>query len=529
MSGGTLAAALLLTTAATPAAAGPASAAPPVPQLHWTICPPDSGAGQAGGFQCARTEVPLDYRNPTGKKITLSVVRRPATGPGTRLGTLFLNPGGPGGAGTEQIPAWIGLLPDGLQQRFDVVSWDPRGIGESTGVQCFDSQAAEAAFLGDSADFPVTAAEQQTYIDVWKRFGQRCAERNPDLLAHVNTADTARDLDLLRQAVGDQRLTYLGLSYGTFLGATYANLFPDKVRALVLDGNLAPNNWTNANRPVATHNLSHRIGSDASAADTLAELLRLCGSTDMAHCAFSAGTPKATADRFDQLLARLKKGPIALDTVTVGYAQLLDKLSDGLDIVTPFHTPVDHQSSTGWPGVAIALQQLWDARNQPVPPTPANPAPGSPELYAGPEQSLAVVCGDSPSPPATRYPALARVELAQNGPIGLSSLWGDEPCSTWPAQAADPYTGPWNTPTAAPILVIGNTTDPSTPIQNSIQMVEQLANARLLTVHGYGHTAFLNPSGCASAAEVAYLIDGTLPPEGTTCRQNTAPFADATP
>jgi pimeloyl-ACP methyl ester carboxylesterase len=197
--------------------------------------------------------------------------------------------------------------------------------------------------------------------------------------------------------------------------------------------------------------------------------------------------------------------------------------------VTPFHTPVDGQSSVGWPGLTVALQRLWDARNNPVPPTPPNPAPGTPEPYAGPEQTLAVVCGDSPSPPATRYPALARAELAQNGPIGLSSLWADEPCSTWPVQATDPYTGPWNTPTAAPILIIGNTTDPSTPIQNSIQMVKQLANARLLTVHGYGHTAFLNPSGCASAAEVAYLVDGTLPPEGTTCRQDTAPFADATP
>jgi pimeloyl-ACP methyl ester carboxylesterase len=426
--------------------------------------------------------------------------------------------------GTEQIPGWIGFLPDGLQQRFDVVSWDPRGIGASTAVQCFDSEADELAFLGEHSVFPVGKDQQQDYIERWQEFGQRCAGRNGELLEHVSTADTARDLDLLRQAVGDEKLTFIGLSYGTFLGATYANLFPDKVRAIVLDGNVAPDNWTNRGRPVASHNISRRIGSDTWASITLADLLTLCGATDRAHCAFSAGSPEATVDKFDQLLTRLEQGPIALTpSVTIGYAELLGEIAEGLDIVIPFDTPVDDQSSSGWAGIGAALQGIWDARNNPIPPAPVI-SPSPPETYAGPEQALSVVCGETPSPRPKRFFALAHAELAKNGPIGLASLWTDEPCSTWPARADNLYTGPWDRPTSAPILVVNTTTDPSTPLENAMLMVKQLANARLLTVDGYGHTVWLNPSDCASAAEVAYLVDGTLPPPGTVCPQNTAPF-----
>lgn len=510
-------------------AAGSASASPPapaVPRLVWGACAPGSGGAQAGGFQCATAEVPLDYSHPRSRNITLALVRRPATGPGTRLGTLFLNPGGPGGTGTTQMVGWIGLLPDGLQQRFDVVSWDPRGIGESTAVQCFDSSDAEAAFLGPYANFPVTAAQQRGYTQRWKAFGQRCAARNGDLLEHVSTADTARDLDLLRQAVGDAKLTYLGLSYGTYLGATYANLFPDKVRALVLDGNVAPSNWTNRNRPVATRNLSNRIGSNASVSETLDDFLRLCGATDTQHCAFSAGSPRATAVKFDRLLDRLEKGPIALPGGgSIGYAELLGQISNGLDIVTPFASPVTGASSKGWTGIAVAFEAIWQARDTPVVSSSRVASAGVPDSYQGPEQGLSVVCGETPGPASSRYPILARSELRRNGPIGLSSLWFDEPCSTWPAHASQPYAGPWNKNTSAPILVIGNTTDPSTPYSNSTLMVRELANARLLTVQGYGHTVFLNPSACASAAQVAYFVNRRLPAKGTVCPQDTAPFA----
>jgi pimeloyl-ACP methyl ester carboxylesterase len=513
----------------TPAsAAASGSAAPvPVPQLAWGACAADSGAAQARDFQCAKAEVPLDHRDPGGRKITLSRVKRSATGPGERIGSLFLNPGGPGGTATTQVVGWIGLLPQGLQERFDVVSWDPRGVGESAGVQCFDNLAAEQDFLGEFASFPVGAEQERGYVDRWREFGERCAQRDGDLLAHTNTAATARDLDLLRQAVGDEKLSYLGLSYGTFLGATYANLFPDKVRGMVLDGNLAPSAWTNDGRPDADEGLSARIGSNAAVAATVKEFVRLCGSTDTAHCPFSEGSPQATQDKLDKLLDRLRQGPIGLDGRRLTYAEIVDAVNSAMDIVQPLQSPVDGASAQGWGLAAGVLQKVWEARDAAVPqPSPVPPI----TPYPGPEQGLAVVCGDSPNPPTDRYAALAAEQLSSNGPFAVDAVWGpDEQCSTWPVAAADAYRGPWDRGTA-PVLVVGPTNDPSTPFENSRKMVAELgAGGRLLTVEGYGHTAFLNPSACAAAAQVAYLVEGTLPAEGTVCPQDKAPFADPVP
>jgi TAP-like protein len=181
----------------------------------------------------------------------------------------------------------------------------------------------------------------------------------------------------------------------------------------------------------------------------------------------------------------------------------------------------------GWPGVAAALQELWQAKDTPAPASGAAAAGASstpPAAYAGPEQALAVECGDARNPPAEQFPALAGRVLDQSGPIGLVELWQDAPCGSWPVQTPAAYRGPWNTPTAAPILVVGNTGDPSTPYWQALEMVGALANARLLTVAGYGHTTFLNPSRCANDAEVAYFVDGTLPPSGTICQQDVVPF-----
>ena len=153
----------------------------------------------AGGFLCATVAAPLDYRDPSGPKISLAVVEHAATGPACR-GVIFFNPGGPGGAGTVQLPAFIGFFPKELLREYDIVSWDPRGSGASTAVQCFASQAAENAFLGKYAFFPVGRGQQRAYIRRWREFGKICAARNGALLRHVSTADSARDLDLLRQA-----------------------------------------------------------------------------------------------------------------------------------------------------------------------------------------------------------------------------------------------------------------------------------------------------------------------------------------
>jgi pimeloyl-ACP methyl ester carboxylesterase len=527
----------------TASAAIAATAAPTTrSEIAWQPCPAGSVAAEAGGFTCATVSVPLDYADPHGATIHLALVKHAASDPTHRIGTLFANPGGPGGQGLTQIPGWIDFFPQALKTRFDIVSWDPRGVGFSTAVQCFDSPDAEGEFLGDNGDFPRTVAQQPAYIKTWAEFGKRCAARNGMLLAHVSTGDSARDLDRLRQLVGEPKLRYIGLSYGTILGATYANLFPDRVRALVLDGNIAPSNWRATPPSDPSHSISMRIGTDALTAKALDIFLTMCGNAGTNRCAFSAGTAAATHAKFLALSARLQTGPVYLGARAFSYSDFLAQIPEGLLLAFPHpNERVPSQAVQGWVGLAKGLETVWEARAA-APPTPDAAASSTPAAsatpateasasapavvsYVGPEQALSIECGDVPVPPSSAFPALAMSVEKREGPVGVSIVWGDAVCATWPVQKAPGiYTGPFNRKTAAPILVVGNTTDPSTPYENSVGMAKELADARLLTVYGYGHTAILNPSACANAAISAYLIDGTLPPKGKVCRQDASPF-----
>jgi pimeloyl-ACP methyl ester carboxylesterase len=527
--GAAVAAAALVCVLVPGLGAGPAGAADTssqVPTVAWHRCPAGSAAAMAGGFLCATLAAPLDYRDPSGAKIKLAVVEHAATGP-ARRGVIFFNPGGPGGPGTVQLPAYVGFWPKELLREYDIVSWDPRGSGASTAVQCFASQAAESAFLGKYAFFPAGRGQQGAYIQRWREFGKICAARNGALLRHVSTADTARDLNLLRQALGQRKLNYLGISYGTFLGATYANLFPRRAGRLVLDGNVPPKAWTNRGHPNPRLSTYLRLGSDQAAAKALDAFLSICGQRSTQACAFSAASPAATKAKWDALLARLRKAPITLGGTAYTYAEVVTSVSFALAFVQPYTTPVAGGSFPGWPQVAQGIQQLWMARNGTASATPGTllaAAAAGGQRYGGAEQDFAVQCNEAPSPPASAYAGLQRLVLRRSGVIGLPDLWSnDEPCATWPVREQDTYSGPWSAPTS-PILVIGNTTDPFLPLRDAIAMTRQLANARLLVVHGYGHTAFLNPSTCASNYMTAYFRTGALPPKGTVCHQNLPPF-----
>lgn len=480
----------------------------------------------AGGFLCATVAAPLDYGDSSGQRIKLAVVEHPATG-SMPHGVIFVNPGGPGGQGTVQIPQWIGLFPKTLLRDYDIVSWDPRGVGASTAVQCFANQGAESAFLGRYALFPTGRRQERAYINRWREFGRICAQRGGALLRNVSTADTARDLNLLREDLGQAKLNYLGVSYGTYLGATYANLFPREVGRMVLDGNTAPEAVANHGRPNAALSLSLRLGQDRSVTEVLAAFLRLCGQRDTRACAFSAGGPAATKSKWDSLLARLKRAPISLGGAAYTYADVLNDASASLDFVQPYTSPVAGGSWSGWAGLADGLQQLWTARADEA---TANQAT-SPvaQRYAGAEQAYATLCDDSPSPPASAYPRLQRLMLRTAGVIGLQYLWEqDEPCGSWPIHQVNAYSGPWDARTSA-ILVVNNTHDPATTLSNAVAMTHELADARLLVVNGYGHTAFLNPSTCANNYMTAYFLTGVLPPRGAVCSQNLRPFASPAP
>lgn len=507
-----LAAAGAIMAPTTPARASrPATATPAVPALHWQRCD--------GSYQCATARVPLDYRHPRGPMISIAVIRHLAADPARRAGTLFFNPGGPGGPGTVDLPLTYRRFPAQIRARFDIVSFDPRGVPDSTAIQCFPDAAAENRFLSRAPQgFPVGAKQEAAWIRTYAGFEERCVRRGGSLLAHVSTADVARDMDLLRRAVGAPKLDYFGVSYGTFLGATYANLFPGKAGAMILDGNIDPVAWT---QPSGDLPLELRMGTDMSSAATLNAFLNRCGTASASRCAFSAGSPAATRAKFTALLARLRRHPVAIGSPPqlYTYASTIQAVANFLYTTQP--EPA--LGYPGWSGGAGLLQQLWQAPPAHGGRAAATVATSNP--YNGLEQEAAVGCGESPNPRNPRvYDALARLAYRRSGPVGPYWSWLTEGCSRWPA-TADPYRGPWNRRTANPILVIGNTGDPTTPYQDSIAMSRDLARARLLTVHGYGHTEFLNPSTCAARYETRYLLTGALPPAGTVCQQDKKPFS----
>ena len=220
--------------AAAPAAAQSPLPAPATPALAWGPC----GRAAPAPFECATAAVPLDYDQPAGATIPLAVVRRPAAAPAERLGTLFINPGGPGGSGVDAAVDLAPLLPAALRDRFDVVGFDPRGVARSSEVACWTRREYDAAFAATQVVTGVPSLAQS--LRTARGFVEACRLRSGALLPYVGTEFVARDMDLLRAAVGDERLTYLGLSYGTYIGTVYANLFPDRVRALVLDGAYDP-------------------------------------------------------------------------------------------------------------------------------------------------------------------------------------------------------------------------------------------------------------------------------------------------
>jgi pimeloyl-ACP methyl ester carboxylesterase len=486
-------------------AAAPRPAGPAAPALAWKPCD--------HGFQCATAHLPLNYRDPRGAQISIAVISHRATGPGPSLGWLFFNGGGPEPQ-VSTMPGVYPILPAAWRERYNIITFDPRGMGYSTQVRCYPTVAARDKAMGNLPDgFPVGKAQEAAYGHAYAKLDTRCARVAGPLLYHDSTADIARDMNLLREAVGARVLNYYGASYGTLLGAIYANLFPATTGRMILDGNINPVTWSTGNSQVPPFS---RIGSGQATQAVMTAFLDLCGKAPATACAFSAGTPAATTAKWHTLLRLARKHPLNL-----GGQQGTYTYADVLGAASSLGT-VDQ-----WQDNAILLQQLWTAatggKPSPAPtPSPSSaPSSSGPGYYAGPEQQLAIQCADSPGPRGLAAYATA----AAAGTFAPIAAWDIFGCADWPAAAAqDRYTGPWNRPTASTILVVGNTGDPWTPYQDSVAMSRDLATARLLTINGYGHTAGNNPSTCAFNDMINYTITGALPAPGTVCQQNINPF-----
>ncbi len=480
----------------------------PTPRIDWSPCAEEP----LRGSECARVAVPLDYADRTGQHLELAVVRQPARDPAHRIGTLFTAAGGPGGSGLE----WAAkgqLFPGELSSRFDVVTFDQRGVGRSSAVRCFPDSVAQREFWRTLALPPVDALQQSATEDASRRLARGCLHHDGALIAHLTTVDAARDLDLLRRAIGDQRLTYQGGSYAGYLGTVYGALFADRVRALQLSSILDPVSYTT----------DTRAGIEATALGTeevLGEFLRLCAAGGPQRCAFATGASSAAElrARDTALLDRAKttglhvgQGPT---TVSVTYSE-----------VVAAHAMLLYDAAQGWPALAALLAEFERGpAGNPAVVHQVLSAIGSTGDFL--DSFVAISCADNSLPrQPQRWPEFA-AESADSAPVyGPFWLYLRQPCATWPAPAdgyPQRYTGPWTQRAAVPPLLFNNRFDPATPLTAAQHAAEAMGEARLVVVtDGYGH----EPAGdCVTDLTRRYLIELRLPEPGTTCTAGLVPF-----
>ena len=451
----------------------------PVAPLVWAPC--------NGDLQCATLTVPLDYADPGGPTIPIAVARHPAEDPAARIGSLVIDPGGPGLSGVDDLAHQVSVLSPQLLEQFDIVTFDPRGVGRSDPITCGETPGNSGSSPGDPV--PVTQSEQAARMAALSQYAAACEKASATILPHVGTVDVARDMDRLRQALGDTSLTYMGQSYGTLLGLTYASLFPTHVRAMVLDGVIDP--------ALSFDQFTH------DQADSFENLL----DEFIAWCAGTSACPwRPDGDPTTALLGMLSAAgtsPVpAGGGQTVGAGELYDTLLSGL------------YSRGDWPELGAALAGVAAGNGAAaLAMSDRYNGSGSPNLD---DAEVAVDCLDHPvSRQASSYGPLA-ASIGASAPVfGPLLAWGEATCAVWPAP-------PTRTPApvaatdAPPILVVGTTSDPATPYQWAVNVSHELSGGVLLTRDGSDHVAYFY-SPCVRGYVQSYLVNEVTPPTGTVC------------
>jgi pimeloyl-ACP methyl ester carboxylesterase len=460
-------------------------------KLKWTGC--------AGG-QCAELTVPQDYAKPDGETIEISVLRVPARKQSKRIGSLVVNPGGPGGSGVDYARAADFIVGSDVSQRFDVVGFDPRGVGRSEPIDCLSDSELDA-FLG-AEQTPDDPAEEQAFAANAKGFAQKCGQNAGPLLGHVSTVDAAKDMDVLRAALGEERLNYLGKSYGTYLGATYADLFPQLVGRFVLDGVVAPDLTT------TEINLGQAKGFE-TATRAWAQFCidkgncPLGGSVDEVMQGIRDFLQQVDADPLD------KTGDAAVTELTEGWAStgiaaamydqgMWDTLveamraalrGDGSDLMGLANTYADRKPGGGYSGNIMEV------------------------IYA-------VNCLDKPeSASIPEHEAAAEAAKAVAPTWGPFLAWSSMPCGSWPVKTERSSEPPQKVTAegAPPIVVVGTTRDPATPYEWSVRLHDQLAKSSLITYDGDGHTAYMRSNSCVDRPIDTFYLTGKVPQDGLKC------------
>lgn len=463
-------------------------------KLNWRSC-------GVPGFECATMKAPLDYDKPGSGDVRLAVSRKKATGPGKRLGSLLVNPGGPGGSAVGYLQQYAGIgYPADVRARYDMVAVDPRGVARSEPVECLNGRAMDAYTQTDTT--PDDGRERDLLVKAYKKFAEGCGAHSPELLRHVSTVEAARDMDILRAVLGDQKLSYVGASYGTFLGATYAGLYPDRVGRLVLDGALDPS--IDARKLNEEQTAGFETAFQSFAKDCVQH----------SDCPLGdAGTsPDEVGRNLKAFFQKLDKEPIPTGDPDGR------KLGEALATTGVIAAMYDE---TAWPQLRDALTAAMKQNDG------AGLLALSDSYYErdadGKYANLmsanaAVNCLDLPpafSGPDQVEQSLPAFEKAS--PVfGEGLAWASLNCAYWPVR----HTGEAHrieAKGAAPILVVGTTRDPATPYPWAQSLASQLSSGTLLTYVGDGHTAYGRGSACIDSAINRYLLQGTPPEKGKRC------------
>ena len=454
------------------------------PAIDWHRC--------GDGFQCGSLPVPVDYARPASPTIDLAVIRQPARRSRSRLGAIVVNPGGPGAPAVAYLRSLADVLPNDLRDRFDLVAFDPRGVGASSPIRCGDGVDP----LFDQAFSPERPEERAALLDAFRRVATACMQHDAGILAHVSTREGAHDLDRLRAALGEPRLTFLGLSYGTYLGTLYASAYPRRVRAMVLDGVIDPALDAEATALAQARGFEHALD------DFLADCAAHPG------CPYHHGGHPAGA--YDRLRARVARLPIPAPETN---GRTLNQ--------TRFDAAVLHElylGRAGWSTLARALAAaergdasgLLDMADTFV----GRQSDGTDDHSL--EAFWAVRCLDGP---AADVATMARIEAraVHVAPrIGAFVVNMSLACSVWPV-AALPSTRALRASGAPAILVVGTTDDPATPLSQARSLARELDRGVLLVARGEQHTAFVEGNACVDRVVTHYLVDREPPKDGTRC------------
>ncbi|SDN71530.1 tripeptidyl-peptidase C. Serine peptidase. MEROPS family S33 [Streptomyces sp. cf386] len=475
-------------------------------ELSWKDCPAPSQAQGGGGspsplpdagtWQCATMKAPLDWAEPKGDTIGIELIRVKATGDqNRRIGSLIFNFGGPGASGVTTLPA-AGDAYEKLRTRYDLVSFDPRGVGRSEPVICESDQQLDAYFQQDAT--PDDAAERTELLDSTKQFNEACEKNSEEMLPHVRTTDAARDLDLMRQVLGDDKLHYFGISYGTELGGVYAHLFPKNVGRAVFDAVVDPTK--NPEQSSLAQAQGFQLALDNFAADCTAK----------AEACPIGDTPQHVKDRIAKLLKDLDSKPIQGI-----FPRELTQSAATSGIVQAMY------SKTLWDFLTQALAQAYDGDGSSLMLlADSNSGRSENGEYSNlVPANVSINCADDKPRYTAEYVERRLPEFrAASNLFGDALAWSMLSCTDWAVAGAAGHPDV-SAPGSAPILVVGNTGDPATPYEGTQRMVQALGKGVgvELTLKGQGHGAYNSENKCVQDAVNGYLLDGKVPTAGTVC------------